>query len=343
MTTRVLVVDDSAFARKVFRDVFSTAHDMEVVSSARDGLEALEEISSLKPDVITLDLMMPNLDGLGLLKQLSPEERRRVVVVSVSDKDSEPAVRALQLGAFDVVTKPTAMATDLLATVGGQLLEVVRRCAEAERGRRTAPSPPALHPAPPPGAVELVVIGASTGGPAAVTRLLPQLPADFPAPVVVALHIPAGYTGALAQRLDDVCALRVSEAVQGGALYPGTITIAPGGSHLFVERVGDRLLTRVRPPPEDAFFAPSVDVLFDSASSAAGPSLVAVVLTGMGEDGFVGAKAVAARGGTIVTEAASSCVVYGMPRVVAEAGLSSAIAPIERMAATLTALTRPPR
>lgn len=336
----VLIVDDSAFARRVFREVLGQAPDIAVLGSARDGLEALEEIARRSPDVITLDLMMPNLDGLGLLRQLSPALRRRVVIVSISPRESEPAVKALQLGAFDVVTKPTAMATDQLHEIGFGLVEAVRRCAAAAAARARPPASPRVRAPPPRRPRDLVVIGASTGGPAAITRVVPALPADFAAPVVIALHIPAGYTRAFAERLDQISPLRVREARDGEAVSPGLVLVVPGGCHASVERAGARLVCRVGAPDESAPFAPSVDRLFESAASAAGPGVLAVVLTGMGDDGLVGSRAVVARGGEVLTESWSSAVVYGMPRAVAEAGLSAATLPIERVAPALVERTR---
>lgn len=337
----VLIVDDSAFARRVFRAALRQADDVAVLGSARDGLEALEEIARLRPDVITLDLMMPNLDGLGLLRQLPLDVRRRVVIVSISPRESEPAVKALQLGAFDVVTKPTAMATDQLHEIASGLVEAVRRCASAAASRVRPPAAPRARAPRPRRACELVVIGASTGGPAAITRVVPALPADFPAPVVVALHIPAGYTRAFAQRLDQISALDVHEARDGEPLAPGGVLIAPGGSHATVERAGAKLVCRVRAPPANAAFAPSVDRLFESASEAVGGGVLAAVLTGMGDDGLVGSRAVVERGGEVITESWSSAVVYGMPRAVAEAGLSAASLPVEGVAEELVERTRP--
>lgn len=335
-----LIVDDSAFARRMFREVLGNAPDIAVLGTARDGLEALEEIPRLMPDVITLDLMMPNLDGVGLLEQLAPEMRRRVVVVSISDRESEPAVRALQLGAFDAVTKPTALATDALREIGEDLVRAVRRCAMAAAGRARLPSLPFTRPPERPRPRDVVLIGASTGGPAALTRVVPALPDDLRAPVVVALHIPAGYTSAFARRLDATSRLHVREATDGEVLSRGTVLVAPGGTHVTLERRGAALRCRVRPPPDDASFAPSVDRLFESAARAAGRGVLAAVLTGMGDDGLEGARAVVEQGGVVVTESWSSAVVYGMPRVVAEAGLSSATLPIERMAETIVELTR---
>jgi two-component system chemotaxis response regulator CheB len=340
---RVLVVDDSAFARKVLREALSRSPRIEVVGTARDGLEALEKIAEFQPDVITLDLMMPNLDGLGVLRALSGNEGHgrpspRVVVVSISDADSALGVEALQAGAVDLVHKPTALATDRLFELSGELLAKVLAAAEARPLAVREARPLGTTPVPTPpqgGVVRLVAIGTSTGGPQALTRLLTTLPRDFPAAVAVALHIPSGYTEALARRLDETCAVHVFEASEGATLDPGTVAIARGGLHLRLKGDGRTITTHLDPNPLDARFCPSVDVLFETAASAFGPAAMGVVLTGMGDDGMAGARGIRKAGGRVLTEAESSCVVYGMPRAVVEAGLSDGQAPIDEMATAI--------
>lgn len=330
---RVLVVDDSAFARKVLRETLSTSRELEVVGIARDGLEALEKIEELKPDVITLDLIMPNLDGLGVLRALPPTGGPRVVVVSISDSNSELGVEALQMGAVDLVHKPTALATNRLYELSGELVEKVIAAGGARR-RVVAPAAAPMALPRVAGAVRLIVIGTSTGGPQALTRLLSSFPRDLPCAIAVALHIPAGYTEALAARLNESCALRVFEASEGAALGAGTVAIAPGGQHLRIRAAGGGFTTHLDPRPGLSPFCPSVDVLFESAA-VLGPAALGVVLTGMGNDGVEGARAVGRAGGRTVTESESSCVVYGMPRAVVEAGLSAADAPLEDLASLI--------
>jgi two-component system chemotaxis response regulator CheB len=330
---RVLVVDDSAFARKVLRETLSRSPLLEVVGIARDGLEALEKIAELAPDVVTLDLVMPNLDGLGVLRALPPQGGPRVVIVSISDGDSALGVEALQSGAVDLVQKPTALATERLYDLSEELVAKVVAAAAAHP-RLSAAAPAVIRPTPSGGAVRLVVIGTSTGGPAALTRLLAGLPADFPAAVAIALHIPAGYTETLARRLDETCPMHVIEAFEGGELGPGTVAIARGGLHLRVKSTAGRLTTHVSSQPLAAAFCPSVDLLFESAA-VLGPAALGVVLTGMGSDGLAGATSIRRAGGRVVTEAEGSCVVYGMPRAVVEANQSDGQALIEDMAAEI--------
>lgn len=329
---RVLVVDDSAFARKVLRESLSRHPLLEVIATARDGLEALEKIAELKPDVVTLDLVMPNLDGIGVLRSLPAEDAPRVVVVSISDADSGLGIEALQSGAVDLVHKPTPLATDRLYDLGDELIAKVIGAASARR-----PDPPPIvdrppRPPTPAGIVRLIVIGTSTGGPQALTRLLSALPRDLPCAVAVALHIPAGYTDALARRLDATCLVDVFEATDGAVLRPGAVAIARGGMHMSVRVQNGELVTRLDSRPLVAPFCPSVNVLFASAAETLGPAVLGVVLTGMGDDGVEGARAINRAGGRILTEAESSCVVYGMPRSIVEAGLSNGHADIDRMA-----------
>ena len=348
---RVLVVDDSAFARKVVREILQAA-GFEVVGTARDGLEALEQISDLKPDVITLDLVMPNLDGLGVLQALHTlpaGTAPRVIVVSVSGSTTGLGVAALQAGAVNIVHKPTSLATAQLYELKAALLRAVR---EAMLGRAVVPLPlqpaatehavpvplgasPARHTQPltsAPTAHKLVVIGTSTGGPQALTRLLTALPGDFPVPLAIALHIPAGYTEELAKRLDRACAIDVVHAAEGLELRPGLAVLARGGEHLTISPMRNGLYAQLAFQPVGEQHAPSVDVLFESAAARLGAAVLVVVLTGMGSDGLRGSRAIHAAGGHILTEAESSCVVYGMPGVVKDAGLSQAEAALDDMA-----------
>lgn len=334
--TRVLIVDDSAFARKVLRDVLQGAPGIEVVGVARDGLDALAKIEELDPDVVTLDLVMPHLDGLDTLRALRARPRPSVVVVCMADADSEQALAALEAGAVDVVHKPTALATDRLYELSRELIFKVQAAAEARPTRIVSalPSAPAQPTAQYRGMRDLLVIGASTGGPQAITRVLKAMPADFPVPIAVVVHLPAGFTQSFAERLDNDCALHVVEASEGVRLTQGVAVIAQGGLHLHVKRDGAGLYGSLSAQPR-LLHCPSVDQLFSSAAAAAPGRVLGVVLTGMGDDGLAGSRALAASGSALLVETEASCVVYGMPRVVYEAGLASAQFPIESMAAAV--------
>jgi two-component system chemotaxis response regulator CheB len=333
---RVLVVDDSAFARKVIRESLSTSPAIEVVGIARDGIDALEKIAALNPDVITLDLVMPGLDGLGVLAALTPERRARVVVVSMADGDGDIGVAALSYGVFDLVHKPTALAVASLHDIAQELVTKVYLAA-AQRPRE-APTPAERGlPVARSCSDQVVLVGTSTGGPQALTRLLKALPKDFPAPIAIVLHIPPGYTGPLAERLHAECAIEVLEARDGLLLQPGRAILAQAGLHLRVVERRAVLSVKLDPEPSNVLHRPSVNVLFESAALVLGPRALGVVLTGMGDDGLAGARAISLAGGHVLTEAESSCVVYGMPRAVKEAGLSSAEAPLDRMASEIAA------
>lgn len=338
---RVLVVDDSAFVRKVIREVLLRA-GIDVVDHARDGLEALEKIDRLRPDVVTLDLMMPHLDGLGVLEQLAErEDPPSVVVVSISGSATEAGVEALQRGALTVIEKPTALASGRLYELGEELVDAVRLAASARPGleRMVVPPPEASRPVTPAprvssvaSAFDVVVIGASTGGPQALTKLLSAIAPEVTPPLAIALHIPVGYTEALAARLDRASPLSVVEASDEQVLVPRSATIARAGLHLTLQRRSDEIVARLGLEPITALHRPSVDVLFASAAEAFGSRVLAVVLTGMGQDGLEGARALRERGATILTESESSCVVWGMPRAIVEAGLADEQVPLSSMA-----------
>lgn len=327
MKPRVLVVDDSAFARMLISRLLRETGAIDVVGVARDGRDALDKIAGLDPDIVTLDLTMPELDGLEVLRQLHarPRPRPRVIVVSISTIDSEPGAEALALGAIDLISKPTALASDRLAEIGSALIGKIL----ATIPLPVAPVPPAIATSVLP--AELVMIGTSTGGPQALTRVLAGLPADLHAPVTIALHIPVEYTGSLAARLDRSSPLHVVEAEDGMPIERGMAVLARGGSHLRVEGTRGALRARVDPLPLRPF-APSVDELFTSGTRSVGKGALGVVLTGMGDDGLAGARAIVAAGGRLITESVTTCVVYGMPRCVDEAGLGAVSVPLEGIA-----------
>ena len=336
--TRVLMIDDSAFARTVLSRILRASGMIDVVATARDGRDALEQIDALDPDVVTLDLTMPELDGLGVLRLLRHRPRPRVLVVSISTVETDLGIEALALGAIDVITKPTAVASDRLHELGDELVAKVL----AVFAGVIAPAVAAPRPRPVSAAalIQLIMVGTSTGGPQALTRLMAGLPERLSAPVVMVLHIPLGYTEALAARLDKLSPLHVVEAHDGLVLHPGLAVLARAGMHLHVERDGAALVARLTTLPLEPFM-PSVNELFTSGAAAVGADALGVVLTGMGDDGLDGSRAIAAAGGTLLTEAASSCVVYGMPRCVYEAGLGAYAVALDQMAAEIASRAPP--
>jgi len=332
---RVLVVDDSAYVRKVVSQLLSRSPFLEVVGTARDGQEALEKAAELEPDVITCDLIMPNLDGLGFVREQMARRPIPIVIVSVASESGELVLNALDAGAVDIVQKPTALASERLMEIGDKLIATVKAAADA-RLRRPAPADPAKaprQPLAPKGLVDIVVLGISTGGPQALRALIPKLPAELPVPLAVVLHMPVGYTELYARKLDELSSLSVVEASEGLEVRPGTVLIAPAGRHLSMRRVGNgAVTTHLDVRPLDTPHRPSVDVLFQSAADVYAGRVLGVVMTGMGSDGREGSAWIKAKGGRILTEAEESCVVYGMPRSVVEAGLSDQSVELDRMA-----------
>jgi two-component system chemotaxis response regulator CheB len=329
---RVLIVDDSAYVRKVIKQILSRSPFIEVVGVARDGEEALELVEELQPDVVTLDLVMPNKDGVTFLREQMARRPIAVIVVTVTGEDADLALEAVECGAIDIIQKPTALANEKVFEIGDALIEKVKVAGATILLHPPMAPPSALKPMPLPttsGRIDLVVIGISTGGPQALRFLIPKLTASFPVPVAVVLHMPVGYTELYARKLDEIAALHVEEAREGQLLQPGEVLFAPAGRHLSFERQADgTVCCRLSLLPFDTPHRPAVDVLFKSAAQVFGNRILGVVMTGMGSDGKEGSAWIKAQGGKILTEAEESCVVYGMPRSVVEAGLSDRSLPL---------------
>jgi two-component system, chemotaxis family, protein-glutamate methylesterase/glutaminase len=336
---RVIIVDDSAFVRKVVREMLSSSPYIEVVGVARDGEEALHMAEELKPDVVTCDLMMPRLDGLGFVRKQMARHPLPILILTASPHDGEQVLEALNAGAVDLVQKPTALATDELLGIREQLIEKVKAAVRAPVANFVSngvlPSLTRLV-AKPQQNVDVVVLGISTGGPQALRRLLPELPREFPVPLVMVLHMPVGYTALFAEKLNEISALDVTEAKDGDVLRAGAALLAPAGRHLILRRSRTGAVsTHLSLHPLDKNHRPSVDVLFQSAAEVFGSRVLGVVMTGMGDDGKQGAAWIKAQGGTIITEEEKSCIIYGMPRSVVESGLSDRAVPLDRMAQTI--------
>lgn len=339
--TRVLVVDDSAFVRKVVSQMLSRSPFIEVVATARDGEEALELAARHEPDVVTLDLMMPRMDGIEFLRRQMAIRPIPVVICSIAHDSGELAMQAFDAGAVEFIQKPTALATDRVFDLADELVAKVKAAALVKISRlgvvtKTAVVPAAPLPVAPKGQVDIVVLGVSTGGPQALRQLVPRLPAEFPAPLAMVLHMPVGYTQMYAERLNEISALEVVEARDGDLVRPGVALLAPAGRHLSFVRQGDgSVRAHLDLRPFDTQHRPAVDVLFRSAADVYGARVLGVVMTGMGSDGVLGAAHIKAQGGRVITEAESSCVVYGMPRAVTEAGLSDQSFALHELAGAL--------
>jgi two-component system chemotaxis response regulator CheB len=338
---RVLVVDDSAYVRKAIKQMLSRSPFIEVVGIAHDGQEALEMVEQLRPDVVTCDLIMPVMDGVSFVKEQMSRRPIPIVVVSIANEGSELALTALDLGAVDFAQKPTALATEKIFEVSDELIEKVKAAGSVPMARlqtvleREPPQVSALRSSQA-GLVDIVVLGISTGGPQALKYLIPQLPANFPVPIVMVMHMPVGYTEMYAQKLNELCEIKVSEAREGSLITPGTVLLAPAGRHLTLRRqANEEVVVHLDARPFDTPHRPSIDVMFQSAADVFGSRTLGVVMTGMGADGKQGSAWIKSQGGLIFTEAEQSCVVYGMPWSVVEAGLSDKSIPLEQMAQSI--------
>lgn len=335
---KVLIVDDSAATRRALSKLLETAPGLEVVGRAVDGEDGLKKALLLKPDVITLDLEMPKMDGYAFLRLLMARQPTPVIVVSSYGHRSD-VFKALQLGAFDFVARPTEDDDASFASVRGELIEKLRAAPFMRREEKTPPPSPKLKAPKPvePEAARLVLIGASTGGPPAVQKLLEAL-IGLPVCVVVAQHMPARFTQAFAERLDQSVGFRVSEAKTGDSIVPGRVYVAPGGEQLELEeRANGSLSLVVKMTTQSDAHAPSVDRLFASAAKVATAGTRAIVLTGMGVDGAKGALALKKAGFEVWAEAESTAVVFGMPEASIKAGAVAKVLPLEQLGPALRA------
>jgi two-component system, chemotaxis family, protein-glutamate methylesterase/glutaminase len=336
---RILITDDSAFMRRAITQILSSDPAFEIVGTAVNGQDAIEKVKALKPDLVTMDIEMPVMDGLTALRELRlacPEPRPAVIMCStLTTQGSHEAIRALRLGAADVVAKDPNLAAGLGGASGMESLkaDLISKIKAILDTRRSFLSTPRAPVSPrnslvlPSSSVDLIVIGSSTGGPPIVEKILAALPAEFPFPIVVAQHMPALFTKSMTQRLDECCALSILHGTEGGPLLPGTATVIEGGKQGRVHRAGGstkRFALEISSEPASALYKPSVDQLMLSAAKAAGSRTLGVMLTGMGDDGKLGAIAIKDQGGRVITQEGSTCVVYGMPRAVVDAGASAA-------------------
>jgi len=338
---KVLVVDDSALMRKLIPQILERDNMIQVVGTAMDGHFALKKIEDLRPDVITLDLEMPRMDGMETLREIMKRYGLPVIIVSAHTKTGAAATfRALSIGAFDFVAKPKDALSAQLEDIAKELSTKIRVAAASGRIR------PAVAEAAMPVqktklehriAEQAVAIGLSTGGPNALRYLLSQLPPEFPAAVLVVQHMPEGFTEPLARRLDETSALQVKEAQSGDLLLAGRVLICPGNRHIKIRRMPLGNIAVLTDEAAVRGHRPSVDVLFRSLAQEFGPDGVAVLMTGMGEDGADGMGEVKAHGGTTIAQNEESCVVYGMPRAAIERGHASRVLPLESIPGMLLA------
>jgi two-component system chemotaxis response regulator CheB len=330
---RVLIVDDSAVVRQVLTQELSRYEDIEVVGSAPDPYAAREKIAKLKPNVLTLDIEMPRMDGLSFLAKLMKHHPLPVVVISsLTPQNSETALRALELGAVEVVSKPSSqystpdVARHLVRTIRAAANTRVRSHAQDKEETRTTDIITSLKTTH-----KVLAIGASTGGTKAIEVVLRALPANAPGTVIVQ-HLPAGFTGAFAKRLNQVCQIEVREAIDCDSLVPGVALIAPGNRHMLLERSGATYYVRLKDGPPVHFQRPSVDVLFQSVARNAGTNAIGVLLTGMGADGAKGLLAMKENGAHTLAQDEQSCAVFGMPKEAIKLGAANIIVPLSQIA-----------
>jgi two-component system chemotaxis response regulator CheB len=336
---RVVVVDDSALVRQLLAELINRQGDMECVGAASDPIAAREMIRELSPDVITLDVEMPRMDGLDFLARLMRLRPMPVVMVStLTERGADVTLRALELGAVDFVAKPKIGIADGIRALAEDIGQKIRIAARAQVRRAPAAAAPAATPVAPrlgrPSTEKLIFIGASTGGTEATKEVLLNLPADSPA-VLITQHMPPGFTTSYAARLDSLCRIAVKEAEDGERILPGHAYIAPGGWHLSVARSGANYIARVDDGAPVNRHRPSVEVLFRSAARIAGPNALGVMLTGMGADGALAMREMREAGSYNVCQDEASCVVFGMPREAIAAGAAHDVLPLKQIAGRL--------
>lgn len=341
--TRVLIVDDSSFMRMAIRGILIKEPSIEVVGTASDGAEGVEKAIALKPDLITMDVEMPRLDGISALKQIMAKAPTKVLMVStLTNEGAKATFEALDAGAIDYIPKNITDSADAQSAFRDELLKKVR---EATRTRFFRPTPglataarPAVAPAPTRSAskihakkINYVGIGASTGGPVALQEVISRIPMNFPYGIVVAIHMPKAFTGPYAERLNSKCSITVKEAADGEQVKPGTILIAPGGMHTQVVRgAGGGLVVKTAPTSSfpQYVYIPSVDLLIGSMAEATAGAMLGVVLTGMGNDGFKGMQQLKQKGGVTIVQDEATSTIYGMPKACVDGGVADEVLPI---------------
>ncbi|WP_031385588.1 protein-glutamate methylesterase/protein-glutamine glutaminase [Desulfonatronum thiodismutans] len=343
---KVLVVDDSAFMRKALSTMLDGDPEIQVVGTARDGSEGLDKARQLQPDVITMDIEMPRMDGLTALRHIMMEMPRPVIMVSsLTTEGAEATLKAMELGAVDFIPKQLSRVSLDIVKIENDLRSKVKIVAKRKIRAPRAPRRIGMVAAPTvekpslegvskkgPQSRDVVAIGVSTGGPPAIQKVLSKLPANFPACILIAQHMPQAFTGPFAKRLDAVCQIKVKEAEAGDRVQAGVAFVAPGGQHLSIDQKVSRIDLLVSPEPKEALYKPSANVLIASVAQGVGKRGVGVILTGMGSDGLEGIRQLKQKNGYILAQDDASCVVYGMPKAIVDAGLADEVLDIDDIA-----------
>ena len=342
----VLVADDSAFMRTALTRMIESDPGLRVVGTAQDGFEVLEKIRLLDPDVITLDIEMPRLNGLDTLRRIMLECPRPVIMVSsLTQEGADTTLEALALGAFDYVPKQLSYVSLDIVKIREDLIAKIKAAVDTRRRRPSSRVTPQAQPIPsqtlysvPP---SIVAIGTSTGGPRALQLILPMLPADLPVGVVIVQHMPPGFTGPFANRLNGLCKISVREAKNDDIVERGVVLIAPAGQQLTVKRrSSSQGVVQLASQPDNTLHMPSVDVMMMSVAETFGSHAMGIILTGMGSDGCLGMKAIASKSGLTVGQDEASCTVYGMPKSCAESGSLQAVVPLQDIPAQILRAVR---
>lgn len=338
---KLLIVDDSAFVRRTLIRMFENHSDIRIIDVASDGRMAVDLVMKLKPDVVTMDVKMPVLDGLSALQIIMKECPTPVIMLSsLTERGGENTLKALELGAVDFVDKSAAGGVMDIAALAAELTAKILIAAKVDvyklRGKYsefsealTAHSPKVKT------GIELVLIGASTGGPQALQCVLTGIPENFPCPILIVQHMPIGFTASLAERLNRACAIKVKEATDCEPIIPGIAYIAPAGKHMKVIRLGSMLQVKLDQSPESTLHRPAVDILLETAAVACGRNCMAFVLTGMGKDGSLGAKAIKKAGGRVFVESEETSIVFGMPKAVINATQVDGVIPLYDVASAI--------
>jgi len=348
---RVVIADDSAFMRKALKRMLHSDPNIKVIGEASNGVEATQVVRQLKPDVLTLDIRMPKMDGLQALEIIMQETPTAVLMVSsLTTESGDMTFRALELGAVDFIDKSSCHTTMDILEIGDSLLQKVKVLGgvdlkKIQRPQSKRPLPPpilASHPRPsgdgiPP---HLVAIGVSTGGPVSIETVLRDIPADYSGVIVVVQHMPIGFTKSFAQRLDDHCALAVKEAEEDDVLQSGTCYIAPSGYHLTFRRMINRVEVALTKSPRNTMHCPSVDVMMESVAALWPNPMLSIIMTGMGNDGVDGIRAMKVRGATILAQNEATSVVFGMPKAAKESGMVDRVVGLTNLAHEIRSFPR---
>ena len=350
---RVLVVDDSALMRQFISDILRSDPRIEVAGTARDGRDALAQIQALKPDLVTMDVEMPNMSGLQALEEIMRTNPLPVIMVSsMTQEGAETTLKALALGCVDFIGKPSGSISLNIKTVGQELIDKVIAASTARLRTKAGvfgashalPHAPDFRRMNPPmnlsGRYDIVAIASSTGGPMALSELIPKLPKKFPVPIVITQHMPKEFTPSFSKRLNDSSQLEVMEGFDGLTLKPGRVVIAPGGKHLIIKRRGGQAVCGLSDAPPVLSVKPAANIMFLSIADEYGGNVLCVILTGMGRDGTDGAVALKRKGAYVIAESQKTCVVYGMPKAAVDAGVVDEVLPLNEIPDAMVRLVK---